>query len=169
MTLDPKKRDGLRPVDAGYLAKIDEHGWAVMKVAPRVGDAGDCFAYSTGLFRKFGQPEILIFGLELDLMHQMINIVGKQMRSGVHFEANHGYSDILDRYDCQFRVVHKTQFRDYLGFSIWFYEGLDFPALQCFWPDREGYFPWQDGYSPGLRKLQPFLFLSKSDSTNAVQ
>jgi hypothetical protein len=36
---------------------------------------------------------------------------------------------------------------------MWFYEGVDFPALQMFWPDREGRFPWDKGF-PSRRESQ---------------
>jgi hypothetical protein len=49
--LDPKKRDGLSNGDARFLEIIDKYGWHVMSVAPLVGEKGQSFAYSTGLFR----------------------------------------------------------------------------------------------------------------------
>jgi hypothetical protein len=159
MTLDPTRRSGLRPVDAKFLANIEEYGWAVTKVAPRVGDDGDFFAYSTGLYLKFGQPEIVIFGLSLDTMHRIVNLVGEQMKRGVNFAPDQDYADLLDGYSCQFKIVDRSQYPDHLGRASWFYEGCDYPTLQCFWPDKNRYFPWQSECSPGIRRLQPFLFL----------
>jgi hypothetical protein len=66
MTLDPKNRSGLNPADAKFLAGIEGHGWFVTKVAPLVGEEGECFAYSTGLYLGFGQPEIVTFGLPME-------------------------------------------------------------------------------------------------------
>ena len=159
MTLDIKKRDGLKPADAKFLAMIDEHGWSVTLVAPRVGEEGDAFAYSTGLFLRFGQPEVVMFGLALDTMHRIINTVGQQMKQGVKFSPDHDYADLLENYPCRFKCVDKSQYRENLGWSVWFYQGLEFPTLQCFWPDRNGHFPWQPECRAGTRKLQPFLFL----------
>ena len=34
--LDPKKREGLRKLDADFLEIIDKYGWHVMNVAPSV-------------------------------------------------------------------------------------------------------------------------------------
>ena len=148
---------------------IDEYGWAVTKVAPRVGDQGECFAYSTGLFLRFGQPEIIMFGLPLDDMHRMLNIIGAQMREGLRFESGRDFPDILDKYPCQFRIVDPTQYREHVGWSIWFYENLEFPVLQCFWPDKNGFFPWQAECSPRVRELQAFLFLPKLDEASRPQ
>lgn len=169
ITLDPANRIGLKPADATFLANIEQYGWVVTKVAPRVGDEGDCFAYSTGLYLRFGQPEIVMFGLALDTMHAIINTVGEQMRSGVTFVSSQPYDDLLDQYPCQFRVVDKLNYKDHLGWSIWFYEGDGYPALQCFWPDKNGYFPWQPQCSPGVRELQPFLFSPNPNDASPVR
>jgi Domain of unknown function (DUF4262) len=60
--LDPKQRDGLPPGDAKFLEIIDKFGWHVMSVAPRLGEQGEIFSYSTGLYMRFKQPEILLCG-----------------------------------------------------------------------------------------------------------
>ena len=159
MTRDPKNRTGMSPTDAKFLANIEEYGWAVTKVAPRVGDEGDCFAYSTGLYFTFGQPEIVIFGLSLDKMHKIINIAGNLMKHGVNFLPDCDYADLLEQYPCQFKLVDRSHYKEHLGFSIWFYEGYDYPTLQCFFPDKNGYFPWQSECSPDVRQQQPFLYL----------
>ena len=169
MTLDPKNREGLPPTDAKFLANIEEHGWAIMKVAPRVGEQGDCFAYSTGLHFRFRQPEILIFGLSLETMHSIINIIGNQMKGGVIFVPNQGYPDILGEYSCHFKLVDRSQYKEHLGFSNWFYEGYGYPSLQCFWPDRNGCFPWQSECNPDVRKRQPFLFMPTPTQASQVQ
>ena len=62
--LDPKKRDGLSNGDARFLEIIDKYGWHVMSVAPLVGEKGQSFAYSTGLFMRFQHPEIILCGLD---------------------------------------------------------------------------------------------------------
>jgi hypothetical protein len=60
MTIDITKRGGLNLADAKFLANIEEHGWVVTQVFPRAGEEGDYFAYSTGLFLRFKQPEIIM-------------------------------------------------------------------------------------------------------------
>jgi len=169
MTLDPKDRNDLRLQDAKFLAKIDEHGWSVTMVAPSVGEDGHCFAYSTGLFYRFGQPEIIMFGLSLERMHRIINLIGNQMKHGIMFVPEQDYSDLLEKYSCRFRVVDKSHYKEHLGWSIWFYEGYEYPALQCFWPDNNACYPWQAECSPGIRELQPFLFLPVTSDNSRIQ
>jgi len=169
MTLDLKNTTGLNSADAKFLANIEQHGWVVTKVAPRVGDEGNCFAYSTGLYLRFGQPEIVMFGLDLDTMHTIINSVGNQMKRGVNFVPDQAFGDLLERYPCQFRVVDKSNYAEHLGWSCWFYESHNYPALQCFWPDKNGYFPWQSECAAGVRELQPLLFLPFPNEASQVQ
>jgi hypothetical protein len=169
MTRDPKDRSGLKPLDAKFLAGIEQYGWFVTKVAPVVGDDGGCFAYSTGLYFRFRQPEIVMFGLSLEVMHKIINVIGNEMKRGITFVPDQDYSDVLERYSCRFKFVDRSQYKAHLGRSIWFYEKYDFPTLQCFWPDKNGYFPWQSECSPGIRKLQPFLFLPEPDQASRLQ
>ena len=73
-------------------ADIQKHGWHVIKV---LGDEkSPAFAYSIGLFETFGHSEILMFGFEPGLMHEIINNVGHDIRSGKRFVPNQQDNDI---------------------------------------------------------------------------
>ncbi len=39
----------------------------------------------------------------------------------------------------------------------WFYQGDEFPVLQCVWPDAGGRYPWHPQFVAGLEELQPVL------------
>jgi hypothetical protein len=158
MTRDIRDRGGLPAADQKFLSNIEGHGWVVTKVFRSRGEEGPEFAYSTGLFHGYQHPEIIIFGLDLDTMHRIINNVGDAVKSGTHFESGNEYHSIFARCGCQFRAVSSEYYKPYLGWSIWFYESYEFPALQCFWPDRDGHYPWDFKCSPGVRELQPLLF-----------
>jgi hypothetical protein len=110
-----------------------------------------------GLFRNFGHPEIIIFGLDLILMHKMINGIGEAIREGV--ASSHGVlaSGFLQGYDVRFVDFPRSAYRDHLGYANWFYKGQGSPALQCLWPDKAGRFP---GFHSVLREQQP-LFAEK--------
>jgi len=168
MTLDHTKRNGLKLADAKFLANIDEYGWVVTTVFPR-SDEGDYFAYSTGLFLRFKQPEVVMVGLSLETMQRIINTIGNQMKQGVNFIPGQDYADLLDGYSCQFKVVDKSHYPERFGWSSWFYEGDEYPTLQCFWPDKNGNYPWQPECSSGAANLQPFLFLPLSSEGIRIQ
>jgi hypothetical protein len=162
--LNPKNREGLDRRDAKFLEIIDKFGWHVMSVAPRVGEEGDCFSYSTGLFSRFKHPEVLLFGLDPETSKHIINEIGRQIESGGAFRAGQEYSDIFaDDVKCTFRPVQVPLYGEYVCWSQWFYEGNDFPVLQCFWPDRQGLFPWEGGCHSEVVKAQPQLFLPQKE------
>jgi len=158
MTRDLRERDGLHSADQRFLSNIETHGWAVTKVFGREGDKGPEFAYSCGLFHSYQHPEIIILGLDLDIMHKVINNIGREVKGGSRFEPGNEYQDIFARCGCQFRIVDTSHYRPYLGWAIWFYEADPFPVLQCFWPDHEGHYPWGPACDPGVATLQPPLF-----------
>ncbi len=160
MPRDPKQRDGLPEGDRKFLQIIDEYGWHVTKVGLTKGDEGPAWAYSTGLYYKFGHPEIIVFGQKFDLMHSMINTIGERVRGGEKFEPNRGYAEIIGNFDCQFRPVETGHYKEYVGYSLWFYDHdpAAFPMLQCFWPDMEGRFPWDRGCTTWTINAQPLLY-----------
>jgi Domain of unknown function (DUF4262) len=157
MTRDIRDRNGLPSADQNFLANIEGHGWVVTKVFRSKGETGPEFAYSTGLSHVYKHPEIIIFGLNLDVMHRIINNIGDAVKIGSRFEPGIEYQDIFAMCGCQFRPVDPGYYKAYLGWSIWFYEGYEFPVSQCFWPDREGHYPWDPECSPEIAELQPML------------
>ena len=158
MTRDIRNRESLPPSDQKFLANIESHGWVVTKVFRSAGDTGPDFAYSTGLFQGYDHPEVIIFGLDLDKMHRIINNIGEAVKTGFRYEPGTEYHEIFARCGCQFRVLDLKHYKAYLGWSIWFYESYEFRVLQCFWPDREGRYPWDPACSPDIAQMQPLLF-----------
>ncbi len=130
-----------------------------MKVAPRVGDEGHLWAYSTGLYYSYGHPEILMLNLQLDSMHEIINLIGASVKKGKTFEPGKPYADILERFIVPSSLFCQPIMKKYVWFSRWFYEGDSFPILQCFWPDTSNRFPWQPDCDADVRESQPLLYL----------
>jgi hypothetical protein len=135
---------------------IARHGWHI--VASEQNSTGPAHAYSVGLFHTFGHPEVLILGLHgATTMARLIEGIGQQVRQGTKFQDWHESDALLDGYRCLFRELPSDIFCDYLSEAIWFYRGDSFPALQCFWPDREHRYPWQPKCRPGVVRRQPIL------------
>jgi Domain of unknown function (DUF4262) len=158
MTRDLKEREGLHSADQKFLSNIETHGWVVTKVFKREGETGPEWAYSTGLFHSYQHPELAIFGLDLDNMHRIINNIGDAVKSGMSFRPGSEYQEIFARCGCRFQPVNTGFYRNYFGWGIWFYESDPFPVLQCFWPDREGKYPWDSGCVPEVVAAQPLLY-----------
>lgn len=48
-------------------------------------------------------------------------------------------------------------YQDYFGYALWFYEGPNFPMLQCVWPDQNNRFPWDSEFDAQMVDNQPVL------------
>jgi hypothetical protein len=142
----------LNEKDAKLLETLQQWGWFVTKVG--AADPEPAFAYSMGLYENFKHPEIIIFGLELGMMHELINGAGKRIRQGRGYKERHRYNDLLKGYQCEFRKVNPIRYDGLLNYAIWYYNGSRFPVLQLVWPDQTGLFPWEDGFDEHFRKKQ---------------
>lgn len=137
-----------------FASDVEEYGWHVILV-PEDGE-GPAFAYSVGLFQTFGHPEIIIFGLNVSVMHEIIDGIAEQVKQGRRFTDGEIASGILEGFDVRFCEVARRHYPEYLGCARRFY-GDDFTVLQCLWPDRRGRFPSDPDLPEGLRARQPVL------------
>ena len=141
--------------DRKLLADIASHGWHIVGV--NADNDGPDFAFSVGLLHTLGHPEIMIMGLKHPISASLINDMGDAIRSGTKYEAGKCYDDIAAGFPLAFVAIDKRYYRDYLGYALWFYRTLDFPVLQCVWPDKSGVFPWESGYDSRFFDLQRIL------------
>src|SRR5262245_14175978 len=142
--------------DRKVIYDVNTHGWHVILVTPQ--DSNPGWAYSIGLFHNFKHPEVVLFGLDGKLMHQLVNHVGREVKGGGRYEPGRDYGDILEGLNCTFRSVEPMWYESVLGYAKWFYKGSDFSTLQFFWPDRANRYPWQPGFESRLVTAQPLLY-----------
>jgi hypothetical protein len=160
MTRNLEHNSGLSASDTKVLNDIQFYGWHVTKVFASGAETEPEWAFSVGLFHSYCHPEVIIFGLKLDICMALVNEIGGQVKVGKKYDVAGEYDDILrDPYKCAFRFVQKQYYHDYLGYARWFYESDPFPTLQCFWPDKAGRFPWDEGCEPFVRDAQPLLYV----------
>ncbi len=141
--------------DAKLQADVAEHGWHVVIV--RGDDEGPGFAYSVGLKETFSQPELIMFGLTTDLMHALINDLGEMLRCGQALGIGEPIRELLRDADCVLYPMSELHRVEYLRYACWYYDGSDFEALQCFWPSKDGQFPWEPGCDENTKTAQPDL------------
>ena len=153
MKKDPLKRKPQDQSEAKLLADVKDPGWHVIGVME--GTEGPAFAYTIGLFYNYRHPEIIAFGLDVQLLWRIVNNVGHEVKEGKTFEDCHEADDILKGYNVFFRTVSQRHYRDYLGYARWFYDGDDFPTLQCLWPDKSRRYPWHPAAPEAFRQRQP--------------
>ena len=118
------------------ITDVQNHGWHVLKVMED--DQGPAFAYTVGLYHSFGHPELIIVGLPLDVGHSVLNIAGESIRRGVRYSEGAQSDEFPEDRACVFRRMPESQYRHYLGWDLWFYEGSPFPALQMIWATNTG-------------------------------
>lgn len=115
------------------------------------------FAYTIGLHKTYGYPELICFGLPQDLLHSLL-WSGKELLDKQPVpDQSIGYPDFIGDYDVRFLTVDKAWYKYYFGYGIWFNQGQEFPALQIVWPDKKALFPWQEDFNPDWKAGQPLL------------
>lgn len=139
--------------DRKLLADVNDYGWHLIGIDDP--DSDPAYVFSVGMFHTLGHPEICMFGLnQTQVMGQIINGIGELIRSGQQFEDRSESTDVLDGFPCMFRSVDRSLYREFFGYARWFYEGDEFPILQCVWPDKRGQYPWD---SDSVTQVQPVM------------
>lgn len=136
-------------------SNIEKYGLTVIMIEAT--DYLPSFAYSIGLWKKFGHPEIISFGLTTKTLHSIINIAADIVKSGQTIKTEMTYSDFFETGRAEFITVDKRNIRDYFGTAIDFYNSSDFQALQLVWTDRNDKFPWDKDFEEEFVNRQPLL------------
>lgn len=159
--------DNLDGSDRKLLSDIDRVGWHVIMILE--GDGTPGWSFSVGLFETFKHPEVVVFGLPLELSGQVINGIGADIQKGKTFESGQEYPEILEGVLCTYRPVLRQWYRPFLGYAMWYYRGLEFPVLQCIWPDKKQHYPWQPEFKKAWLSAQPLLFESEPEAARVVR
>jgi hypothetical protein len=134
---------------------IQQYGWHVVLVTAE--DDEPAFGYTVGLFHTFRHPEVILIGQKLETTHAILNNIGDEIKHGAVFDAGTESEAVLEGYSVALRQVGQQWYPEYLGIAMDFYEGEDFPVLQCVWPDRFHRYPWDPACHEKFRQLQPVL------------
>jgi len=136
-------------------ALIEKYGLVINQIEAT--DYLPSFAYSIGLWQNYKQPEIICFGLSVELMHQVINDVAALIKNGQTIVAGEVNTKIFKDTRATFLPVDKRNMPDYFNPAISYYDTDDFPALQLVWTDKADLLPWETGFDKSLIYYQPLL------------
>jgi hypothetical protein len=142
-------------IEARVARDIAEYGWHVVKVMGD--DEAPGWAYTIGLHERLAHPELAVFGMELEPMHQVLNHVAALVGTGRRFEPGE-HEGVFEGLPCALRPVAPRWLPVFFGNAEWHYKGRPFSILQLFWPDAGGRFPWEPGFAASWRVRQPLLF-----------
>ena len=148
----------LAKIRAQLESIIHRSGWAVQGVFPTEESPGPHFCYSIGLHDK-GLPELLVFGLPLNIGQALINDVARMLMArqqesqalplGKNSLENWPTPFILLEAEAALAEPYATGARRRSQGKASY--------LQVCWPDKAGRFPWQPGVNAGFLEAQPLL------------
>ncbi|MFE2267765.1 DUF4262 domain-containing protein [Streptomyces lavendulae] len=154
-------RDEADRVDLTIVENVQKHGWHVVMVPED--EIGPGFAYTIGLSHTHGVPELAMFGLDVHVMHLILNGLGEKGAAGTVLIDGQRLSDVLDGSHVALRQVHLGWYRTFFGQAIRFYRRPPFPVLQVAWPDVDGRLHWEEQAEEKHRESQPLLWLPPSE------
>lgn len=143
------------PADQRLLDDVARYGWHCMHIMGE-GDHQP-FSYTVGLFQTYAHPELIIYGLRREVAHAVFSTIADAAAQGRPIDLNLPTEDLLEGYSCVFVEVPESNYRDHVGFALWYYEGNAFPVVQVVWPSRNQLFPWHPDATDAFRRAQPVL------------
>lgn len=158
------RQDMLRRLVDQTVATVRRQGWRAVMVGAGVDDldTGAPFTYSVG-FALMGHPDIVVTGLRPDVAANFIGRAHERIAAGQRYEPLRLYDDLAEGYLSRFEPLHDFWYGRLLRMAPLVYGllGETHPAgaLQLFYPDRYGRWPWMDETALEFRILQPRLDL----------
>lgn len=152
------------PSDRKTIEDVAKHGWQCLHIPSDAEGPG--FSFSVGFWETLRAPEVIVFGLDRSLMHNMLWEMFHQIRGGNNLADGVHWTNLIEGHDCISRPVHDSQISEYLGMAIWYLRyktgRTDITAYQLFWPGKQdGLFPWDTGCNEAVREGQPALYLER--------
>jgi hypothetical protein len=138
-----------------FVQRIREYGWCGTHVMPD--DNGPGFSYTTGLWLKFGFPEVILSSISREKAQETFWQICRELEAGRRFPVGEPTGEIFENAAAVLLPVSLARYQSHLGWSRWFYGNDTFECLQLVFPDRGGEFPWTHGSSKDFRAAQPDL------------
>jgi Domain of unknown function (DUF4262) len=158
-----RKNAQLDPAEQKCIDDIAQHGCHILKVFDHEGEKQN-FAYSVGFPVSVRQPEVLIYGLQLELMQSMINEVYRQCAAGLELSDGLRLHDLIEGHECVAKICRSREaIEEHLGWAIWYHRSQREEEVQHFfqivWPGAvNGLLPWEAGASQNVIDAQPALY-----------
>jgi hypothetical protein len=134
------------------VKNIQQFGWTVINV---FGDEElNPYSYTIGLTKTFNHPEIVISGLDGEKACKILNLIGDNIKKGkIYANSKIQYDDILEKYNCEFKVINSQLYESLFGRAEWFYQKEIFDVFQCIYPDNLNRLPEHEDYTMTIQDL----------------
>ena len=139
---------------------IETNGWALEPVSPRadIDPPRPAYAYTIGVPALVGFPDIALFGLTPSAANGLIGLVVDALRGGTEIPLGVELLGLLDNeLRCLFAPIDTLEFGDFFGTAAAWYRGDDYSMVQMYYPDRNGFMPYETGFEQRLRLAQPLI------------
>lgn len=138
------------------LDNVQKHGWHCTSVSGD--DKTPSFTYTVGLYKSYGHPELIVFGLSSTLSHAVLAICANAAAAGRPLNLEQATDELLENHSCVFVQVPEARYSDFVLSTIRFYQGNNFPLYQVVWPELgAGVFPWHPDAEAKFKMQQPVL------------
>ena len=145
--------------DVTLLGEVAAQGW---QLVVREGLSQQIsYAYTVGLYRNFDHPEVIVSGQSVEKLKEMLQRICQRVEAGDLLVELAEVGGIFEKYyDVVFRTVLKKNYPRCFDRAIWFYQGTQFPAMQCVWPNYQHLYPFDAHYDNRGVKGQLKLYAS---------
>lgn len=146
----------LDAIDRDSVENVRRYGWSVMMIPED--EHGPGWAFTIGLRHTRGTPDLIMCGLDLDLMHECLNILGEAESVPAPEQRR---EDVLEGHAVLVKTVDPSWHPILLGSASSFYQHAPMEVLQVVWPDKDGRFPGDEDVAEWAGELQPLLWIAK--------
>jgi hypothetical protein len=137
-----------------HVRRIAEDGFSTMSV---VGNPPQ-FSYTTGLYKSYAHPELIVFGLPPARAAGLLSDIALKAREGTPFNLSEPTDKLLVDCDVLFVEVPRSTFAEYCLLAMRYYGEEEFPVFQVVWPSAfDGCYPWDSDADPEFVAIQPVL------------
>jgi hypothetical protein len=145
----PSEEEIERRMNAGIerlREQVTRSGFTFQPVFPSADTDGEPFVYTIGLSRTYNHPEIYVVGLDADNAIELLLRTIDKIAGGEVFETPTFFEDEDgDLFTVRPLVQADVDENSGLGQKVL---GHGFPAVQVYYPDENGLFPWEEGCDP---------------------
>lgn len=126
--------------------QIEQNGFTFQPVFPSDEGGAEPFVYTIGLSKTFDHPEIYVVGLDANSAVNLILSAIEKISGGERLETPTFFTDEDgDVFPVRPLSQDDVDRKSGLGQRVL---GYAFPAVQVYYPDENGLFPWEDGCDP---------------------